>query len=166
MLLKAVSSCLHARRPSRGCPGNLTCISQSMTCQCFLASPVLKKTPTTTQRAPPMVLCGAVAIRVLQVPTHALLLSVVEAMERTSATWASKLGSREGWSKHFRSGFCKRRVLRMNPWAWQLALEGGVSIWLQPLWSPCSSSPLLFLYTMLFLHCFPPIPCYPCLSPL
>lgn len=46
----------------------------------------IKKTPTTTQRAPPMVLCGAVAIRVLQVPTHALLLSVVEAMERTSAS--------------------------------------------------------------------------------
>lgn len=34
MLLKAVSSCLHARRPSRGCPGNLTsCTSQSATCQ-------------------------------------------------------------------------------------------------------------------------------------
>lgn len=37
---------------------------------------------------------------------------------------ASELGSREGWSKHFRSGFCKRRVLSLNPWAWQLALEG------------------------------------------
>lgn len=36
MLLKAVSSYLHARRPSKGCPGNLTfCISESLTCQCL-----------------------------------------------------------------------------------------------------------------------------------
>lgn len=106
MLLKAVSSCLHSRRPSRGCPGNLTsCISQSVTCQCLHSSNIInvkknqknkKKPKITTQRAPPMSLCGALAIRRLQVSTHALLLFVVGAMEEPQqaeqASWAAARG--------------------------------------------------------------------------
>lgn len=62
--------------------------------------------------------------------------------ESQQVSWAAG----RGWSKHFRTGFCKRRVLRLNSWAWQLALEGEGSKWLQPLRSPyalallCSSS--------------------------
>lgn len=109
-----------------------------------------------------MSLCGAVATRRLQVPTHALLLSVVGAMKGTSASWASKLGSREGWSKHFRSGFCKRTVLRLNPWA--CSGRRGKQMIAAPLSSILSSSPLFFLHRMFFLHYFPPVACCPCLS--
>lgn len=50
MLLKAVSSSLHARRPSKGCPGNLTCISQSVTCQRLHSSNInIKKKPNQNQ---------------------------------------------------------------------------------------------------------------------
>lgn len=49
MLLKAVSSCLHIRRPSKGCPGNLTsCNSQRVTCKCLHSSNI-----TNTQKNPP-----------------------------------------------------------------------------------------------------------------
>lgn len=37
---------------------------------------------------------------------------------------------------------------------------------MQPLWSPCSSSPLFFLHGMFFLHYFPPASCCLCLNPL
>lgn len=116
-----------------------------------LTLPTLKKKTTkkTTQRIPQMSLCGAPSgpsggFRYLHI---ALLLSTAGTMEETSADRAGELGSTEGWNTDFRSGFHKRRGLRLHPWARQLVLEGRGSKWSQPLWSPCSSSPLLFLYS-------------------
>lgn len=151
MLLKAVLSCLHARRPSKGCPGNLTsCISQSVTCQHLHSSNItnIKKKPTNiTQRIPQMSLCGAASgpsggFRYLDIHCCYLLPELWRKPQQAEqVSWAVRRGE-----THI-LGFHKRRGLRLNPWAQQLVLEGGGSKWWQPLWSPWSISPLLFLYS-------------------
>lgn len=111
-----------------------------MTCQCLHSSNIIsvkKKSPNNNTKSTSNVPVWSRGHQEVAVPTHALLLSVLGAMEGTSASWASDLGSRDGWSKHFKSGFCKT-VLRLNRF-----LKSLISSLLWPLVpSYCSALPL------------------------